>query len=76
VSAGRLFKEAGVGAVKLEGGAEIAGIVRRLTALGMPVMGHLGYTPQSTHQIGLRVQGRSAAVIFFMALWKASGSQW
>jgi 3-methyl-2-oxobutanoate hydroxymethyltransferase len=60
-SAGRLFSEAGVGAVKLEGGAEIAPIVTKLTGLGMPVMGHLGYTPQATHQIGLKVQGKAAA---------------
>ncbi len=59
-SAGRLFAEAGVGAVKLEGGAAIAPIVERLTTLGMPVMGHLGYTPQSTHQIGVKVQGKAA----------------
>jgi 3-methyl-2-oxobutanoate hydroxymethyltransferase len=58
-SAGRLFAQAGVGAVKLEGGAEIAPIVARLTQLGMPVMGHLGYTPQSTHQIGLKVQAKA-----------------
>ena len=58
-SAGRLFQEAGVGAVKLEGGAEIATVVAKLVRLGMPVMGHLGYTPQSTHQIGLKVQGKS-----------------
>jgi 3-methyl-2-oxobutanoate hydroxymethyltransferase len=59
-SAGRLFAEAGAGAVKLEGGAEIAPIVERLTTLGMPVMGHLGYTPQSTHQIGIKVQAKAA----------------
>ena len=58
-SAGRLFQEAGVGAVKLEGGAAIAPIVAKLVQLGMPVMGHLGYTPQSTHQIGLKVQGKT-----------------
>lgn len=59
-AAGRLFREAGVGAVKLEGGRDVAAIVARLTALGMPVMGHLGYTPQATHQIGLKVQGKGA----------------
>ena len=58
-SAGRLFREAGVGAVKLEGGAEIAAVVARLVQLGMPVMGHLGYTPQSTHLIGLKVQAKA-----------------
>ncbi len=61
-SAGRLFSEAGAGAVKLEGGGPgIVALVARLTGLGMPVMGHLGYTPQSTHQIGLKVQGKAAS---------------
>lgn len=59
-SAGRLMAEAGVGSVKLEGGAAVAPIVRRLVDAGIPVMGHLGLTPQSVHQIGLRVQGRDA----------------
>ncbi|MHB8283177.1 MAG: 3-methyl-2-oxobutanoate hydroxymethyltransferase, partial [Caulobacteraceae bacterium] len=57
-SAGRLMQEAGAQAVKLEGGAVMAETVRHLVALGIPVMGHLGYTPQSTHQIGLKVQGK------------------
>ena len=60
-SAGRLMREAGVGAVKLEGGAPIAPVVRRLTELGVPVMGHLGFTPQSQHTLGLRVQAKAAA---------------
>ena len=60
-SAGRLMREAGVQAVKLEGGAPVAGAVRRLTELGAPVMGHLGFTPQSQHQLGLRVQAKAAA---------------
>lgn len=59
-SAGRLMREAGVQAVKLEGGAPVAGAVRRLTELGVPVMGHLGFTPQSQHQLGLRVQAKAA----------------
>ena len=57
----RLMQEAGVQAVKMEGGAPVAGAVRRLTELGVPVMGHLGFTPQSQHQLGLRVQGKDAA---------------
>jgi 3-methyl-2-oxobutanoate hydroxymethyltransferase len=58
-SAGRLVKEGGAEAVKLEGGAQHADLVRRLVATGIPVMGHLGLTPQSFHQLGgFKVQGR------------------
>ncbi len=58
----RLMKEGAVQAVKLEGGAVQAPLVARLTACGVPVMGHLGLTPQSVHQLGgYRVQGRNAA---------------
>jgi 3-methyl-2-oxobutanoate hydroxymethyltransferase len=60
-SAGRLMQEAGVHGVKLEGGAAMVPTVTKLVELGVPVMAHLGYTPQSTHQIGLKVQGKSAA---------------
>ena len=60
-SARRLMGEAGAGAVKLEGGAAVVPVVARLTALGVPVMGHLGFTPQAQHRIGLRVQGRDVA---------------
>lgn len=59
-TARRLLQVGGVQAVKLEGGASIAPIVRRLTELGVPVMGHLGYTPQSELVIGRRVQGKTA----------------
>ena len=59
-NAGRLMQEGGAHAVKLEGGARIVGIVARLTDAGIPVMGHLGLTPQSVNQLGgYRVQGRS-----------------
>ena len=58
-SARRLLQEGGAQAVKLEGGAPVIGAVRRLLELGVPVMGHLGFTPQSANQIGVRVQGRS-----------------
>ena len=51
-NAGRMVKEAGVEAVKLEGGAVIAGTVRRIVDVGIPVMGHLGLTPQSIHKFG------------------------
>jgi 3-methyl-2-oxobutanoate hydroxymethyltransferase len=51
-NAGRMVKESGVEAVKLEGGAVIAGTVRRIVDVGIPVMGHLGLTPQSIHKFG------------------------
>jgi 3-methyl-2-oxobutanoate hydroxymethyltransferase len=60
-AARRLMGEAGAGAVKLEGGQPVLETVRRLTSFGAPVMGHLGFTPQSQHQIGLKVQARDAA---------------
>lgn len=58
-NAGRLLQEAGANAVKLEGGERVVDLVDRLTDIGVPVMGHLGLTPQSVHQMGHRVQGRS-----------------
>ena len=51
-NAGRFLKEARVEAVKLEGGSEVLNIVKKITAAGIPVMGHLGLTPQSVHQFG------------------------
>ncbi len=51
-NAGRIMKEVGVGAVKLEGGAYIAEIVRHLVKVGIPVMGHLGLTPQAINKFG------------------------
>ena len=58
-NAGRFLKEAGADAVKLEGGARVVELVGRITEAGIPVMGHLGLTPQSVHQLsGYRVQGR------------------
>jgi 3-methyl-2-oxobutanoate hydroxymethyltransferase len=55
----RFMKEAGAHAVKLEGGAEMAPQVRLLTDSGIPVMAHIGFTPQSEHNLGgYRVQGR------------------
>jgi len=60
-SSARLLQEAGVHAVKLEGAGPAVETVHRLTAAGVPVMGHLGLTPQSVHAIGgFRVRGRSA----------------
>lgn len=51
-NAGRLMKEAGSGAVKLEGGERVLEAVHMMTDAGIPVMGHLGLTPQSIHQFG------------------------
>lgn len=48
----RIMKESGVDAVKLEGGAEVAPMVRRIVNAGIPVCGHLGLTPQSVHKFG------------------------
>ena len=58
-NAARLFQEAGAAAVKLEGGRPVADTVRRLTAAGLPVMGHVGLTPQHVHRLGgMRQQAR------------------
>lgn len=60
-SSERLLKEGRCQAVKLEGGRQHAPLVERLSSNGIPVMGHLGLTPQSVHAFGgYRVQGRSA----------------
>lgn len=61
-SAGRFLKETGVQAVKLEGGHRaIAETVAQLTSIGIPVMGHVGLTPQSVHQLGYTQQGKTEA---------------
>ncbi|MEQ8463479.1 3-methyl-2-oxobutanoate hydroxymethyltransferase [Coleofasciculus sp. E1-EBD-02] len=61
-SAGRVLKETGAQAVKLEGGhPAIAQTVAHLTAAGIPVMGHVGLTPQSVHLLGYRQQGKTEA---------------
>ncbi len=58
-SAGRLLKEGGVSAVKLEGGVHMQETISRLTRVDIPVMGHVGLTPQSYHRMGgHKVQGR------------------
>jgi 3-methyl-2-oxobutanoate hydroxymethyltransferase len=58
-NAGRFLKESGAEAVKIEGGIEIAPTIKRLVELGIPVMGHIGLTPQSIHRFGgPKVQGR------------------
>jgi 3-methyl-2-oxobutanoate hydroxymethyltransferase len=59
-SAGRVLKETGAQAVKLEGGyPAVVDTIARLVQAGIPVMGHVGLTPQSLHQIGLRQQGKT-----------------
>ncbi|MBI4671831.1 MAG: 3-methyl-2-oxobutanoate hydroxymethyltransferase [Chloroflexi bacterium] len=61
-NAGRFIKEANMDAVKLEGGREVANTVRAITNAGIPVMGHIGLTPQSISQLGgYRTQGTTAA---------------
>jgi 3-methyl-2-oxobutanoate hydroxymethyltransferase len=61
-AAGRLMKEGGAESVKVEGGEEVAELVRRLVAIGIPVMGHVGMTPQSVHKFGgFKLQGREQA---------------
>jgi len=58
-NAGRFLKEADAQAVKLEGGREYAETIRKITLAGIPVMAHLGLTPQSIHQLGgYKVQGK------------------
>jgi len=61
-NAGRLVKESGVDAVKLEGGAKRAGVIRAIVTAGVSVVGHIGLTPQTATQLGgYRVQGRDPA---------------
>ena len=60
-NAGRLIQEGGAAAVKIEGGRQIVETAQRLVDIGIPVMGHLGLTPQSVHQLGgFRPQGRDS----------------
>ena len=62
LTAARFMKEAGAHAVKLEGGAEMTPVIERCTRGGIPVMAHIGFTPQSEHTLGgYRVQGRGDA---------------
>ncbi|MGB2694128.1 MAG: 3-methyl-2-oxobutanoate hydroxymethyltransferase [Dehalococcoidia bacterium] len=59
-NAGRFLQESGAQAVKLEGGVAVAETVRRITDAGIPVMGHIGLTPQAVHQFGgWKVQGKT-----------------
>ncbi|BCR05327.1 3-methyl-2-oxobutanoate hydroxymethyltransferase [Desulfuromonas versatilis] len=59
MNAGRLVKEGGAHAVKLEGGTNVADTIRAIVDMDVPVMGHIGLTPQSVHRMGgFRVQGK------------------
>jgi 3-methyl-2-oxobutanoate hydroxymethyltransferase len=59
-NAGRLLKEGGAQSIKLEGGIQVAETVRRIVDAGIPVMGHLGLTPQSINQLGgYKIQGKT-----------------
>lgn len=61
-NAGRILQEGGAQAVKLEGGREVANAIRAMVVAGIPVMGHLGLTPQSINQMGgYKVQGKDEA---------------
>jgi 3-methyl-2-oxobutanoate hydroxymethyltransferase len=61
-NAGRFLQEAGMDAVKLEGGRDVATTIEAIVAAGIPVMGHIGLTPQSVHKLGgYKTQGKSAA---------------
>jgi 3-methyl-2-oxobutanoate hydroxymethyltransferase len=58
----RLMKEGGASAVKLEGGVRVAPQIRKIVEAGIPVMAHIGFTPQSEHALGgFRVQGRGGS---------------
>lgn len=58
-NAGRFFQEAGAEAIKLEGGVAVRDSIHAIVTAGMPVMGHIGLTPQSVHQFGgYKIQGR------------------
>lgn len=60
-NAGRFIKEGGCGAVKIEGGTEMTGTVKALVKAGIPVLGHIGLTPQTAVQLGgFKVQGKDA----------------
>ncbi|MDX2344190.1 MAG: 3-methyl-2-oxobutanoate hydroxymethyltransferase, partial [Acidimicrobiia bacterium] len=64
-NAGRLIRDGGAGAVKLEGGRKRLDVIRAVLDAEIPVMGHLGLTPQSVHAMGgYRVQGKQAAAAY------------
>lgn len=66
-NAGRFLKEGRAEAVKIEGGIEMADTVKRIVECGIPVMGHIGHTPQSVHRFGgPKVQGRNEKSIAYL----------
>lgn len=68
-NAGRFLKEGGMDAVKLEGGREVVPQIQAIVRAGIPVMGHIGLTPQSIHALGgWRVQGKTPEAA--LALWE------
>jgi 3-methyl-2-oxobutanoate hydroxymethyltransferase len=70
-NAGLFLQTAGMTAVKLEGGLERIAAIEAITGAGIPVMGHLGLTPQSVHQIGgFRAQGKTSSAA--IDLWEAA----
>lgn len=68
LSASRMMRESGAHAVKVEGGVRMAGRIRALVNAGIPVMAHIGFTPQAVHSLsGFKVQGRDAQAEAFRA---------
>jgi 3-methyl-2-oxobutanoate hydroxymethyltransferase len=61
LNAGKLVKDGGAEAVKLEGGTDTHDLIKRLVSIGIPVMGHIGVTPQSVLSIGYAIQGKEEA---------------
>jgi len=75
-NAARFIQEAGTQAVKLEGGVTVADKVKRIVECGIPVMGHIGLTPQSINQIGgHKIQGKTRQV-FSLSSWKRFRRLW
>jgi 3-methyl-2-oxobutanoate hydroxymethyltransferase len=73
-NAARLMQESGVGAVKVEGGMDVVPTIRRLVRAGIPVCGHLGFTPQSTHTLdGPKMQARGIEGAWSGLRWRDSG---
>ena len=71
-NAARFLQEAGAQTVKLEGGVAMASTVQRLVSSGIPVMGHIGLTPQSVNQLGgYKVQGKTLKTA--VRSWKTRG---